>query len=51
MDRWLLTWLLAPLLFPGGMAVEAFSLYWYVLESERFVESAGSHRQEFTAAR
>ena len=33
-NRWLLTWLLAPLLSPGAMAVEAYSLYWYTLDAD-----------------
>lgn len=32
-NRWLLTWLLAPLFSPGATAVEAYSLRWYRLDS------------------
>jgi LmbE family N-acetylglucosaminyl deacetylase len=31
-NRWLLTWLLAPIFSPGGTAVEAYSLRWYRLD-------------------
>jgi LmbE family N-acetylglucosaminyl deacetylase len=33
-NRWLLTWLLAPLFSPAAMAVEACSLSWYRLEAD-----------------
>jgi LmbE family N-acetylglucosaminyl deacetylase len=32
-NRWLLTWLLAPIFSPGGTAVEAYSLRWYRLDN------------------
>jgi LmbE family N-acetylglucosaminyl deacetylase len=32
-NRWLLTWLLAPIFSPAGMAVEAYSLRWYRLDA------------------
>jgi len=31
-NRWLLTWLFAPIFSPGGIAVEAYSLHWYKLD-------------------
>jgi hypothetical protein len=37
-NGWLLTWLLAPLLSPGGIALEAGSLYWYLLEDDALRE-------------
>ena len=33
-NRWLLTWLLAPILAPGATAVEAYSLRWYRLDAD-----------------
>ena len=34
MNRWLLTLLLAPPLSPAVMPLEAYSLYWYLLETD-----------------
>jgi hypothetical protein len=34
MNRWLLTLLLAPPLSPAVMPIEAYSLYWYLLETD-----------------
>jgi hypothetical protein len=40
-NRWLLTLLLAPLLSPAALAVEAYSLYWYMLEEDTLSATAG----------
>jgi hypothetical protein len=40
-NRWLLTLLLAPLLSPAALAVEAYSLYWYMLEEDSLSATAG----------
>jgi hypothetical protein len=34
-NKWLLTWLLAPIFSPAAMAVEAYSLSWYPLTPMR----------------
>ena len=33
-NKWLLTWLLAPIFSPAAMAVEAYSLSWYPLDAD-----------------
>jgi hypothetical protein len=34
MNRWLLTLLIAPPLSPAVMPLEAYSVYWYLLETD-----------------
>lgn len=33
-NRWLVTWLLAPIFSPAAMAIEAYSLHWYRLDAD-----------------
>ena len=39
-DRWLLTWLLTPILWPSATAADAWSLYRYVLGDESELSAA-----------
>ncbi len=45
-NRWLLTLLLAPLLSPAALSVEAYSLYSFLLEEDAFSAAGESQDAE-----
>jgi hypothetical protein len=50
MNRWLLTLLLAPPLSPAVMPLEAYSMYWYLLETDLAAAGEGDWNDLSTRA-